>query len=465
MGKSTNSLSLVAVPPIRDFYFSPQRLSWLGAQAFVERLSQTEKNLSLCVAPTNTASITQVSLPSYFNYLKPFLHLPLPKEFSFFKGFYQLGGSPKEFAKTVAAKNPKKVYISNFAYSYSDDAIAFAKEIKKLLPDVKLIIGGAGTSVHPDYFKQTSLFDAIQIDDPTDKLPTLLSTIRLNKNEVKLVTILSKGCPRSCNFCSNHLTQGKRFNHIDEQQLIALLKRKKRELDDKNLVCKQFDIEDDNLLLDKAFFFFALEAIHRFFPTATILFENGLDYMLLEEKDIDFLKQYNVNQLNLALASATSKTLINLERTSNIDKLLRLSNYAYKLSISPIIYFICGTKYDSPSHIIDAFNFIKEAKALPGISLFYPVPKLLHFEELSQFKYGESHKTLSAAAYPWSNNLSTKTMVSAFILSRIFYHHQKSTYFKSKKTSSEIANIDPSFFENLGLDMELIYRFFNSKII
>lgn len=465
MGKAANILSLVVAPPIRDFYFSRQRLSWLGASALASRLTNLGHNVKLLIAPTSTANITQVPLPSYFNYLKPFLNLPLPKEFSFFKGLYRLGPSLKDFAKTVASYQAQNIFISNFAYSYSDDAIKLATLIRQLQPDVNLTIGGAGTSVNPDYFLQTKLFDSVEIDKSCSALPTVLSEIPLPKNEVKLVTILSKGCPRSCSFCSNHLTQGKKFSHISEQQFLSLLAQKQKELTDKNLVCTQFDIEDDNLLLDKKFFLFVLKAINQYFPQAKIFCENGLDYLLLDETLIDLLKEHNFTQLNLALASVSPNTLLNLERKSNMDKLLKICNYANKLSIKPIVYFICGTKYDTPLHVIKAFKFIKAAKALPGISLFYPVPGLLGFEDFSIFKKGESHKTLSAAAYPWSKTLSTQTMVTSFILSRIFYNHQNSKYYFGRSNLSQYQNLTPTFFENLNLDMELIYRFFDSKII
>lgn len=441
----------------------------------------------------NRSKSVKKELPAYMRYLKPFLNSDEIGPTAGFSTYSQLGTDHNILAAEIAALHPEIILVSSFAFAYADDAINLSKELRTLLPTVKIIAGGAGVCAYPEYYLQMGEFDAVFTGEAEDILSlfdnmshpiiegkkncqpeAIITRIPIKKKQFKLNTILSRGCPKRCSFCSNYMTQGRTFRKVKLDDLETQLHIQRLWLDENNMNCSHFNIEDDNLLIDRAFFFDTISLIRKYFPNSILSAENGLDYMLLRDEDLTFLAQNNFKQLNLSLSTATLSQLEKLERGGNPDRLKAIAQKARKLDLFPIIYFICGLKNDTEEQVITNLLYLAETKALSGISLFYPVPGLPGFTDKTLFNPMESHKTAGSAAWPWSKSLSTSQMLTAFRLSRILNlsisnrrseideallnaMRIKGTILSYKKTDKN------TFFSPAGMDQSLICRFFNYK--
>jgi len=87
-------------------------------------------------------------------------------------------------------------------------------------------------------------------------------------------------------------------------------------------------------------------------------------------------------------------------------------------AIPSVTYFICGFREDTLATVAANLRYLAKVNTTIGISLFYPVPGIDGFESKKIFDEVSSTLSLGSAAWPWNQSLSTKTMITAFRLSR-----------------------------------------------
>lgn len=448
----------VITTPIADFYLTPHRITSLGTEivaAILRRMTITVEEFH----GARECTRQQLPLPKPLAYLKPHILQGEKGKCSFFSAFYHFGTPFEVLAENIGAYNPSICFISCFAFCYAEPTLLLAAAIKKTLPGVPIAIGGAGVTVHPAYFLRSPHIDFTLSGEAEIALPSFInyffdgsktieqvpglryrtttpsSTVQFtpirhtlaheiepaiacaeeSSQRITFTTSLSRGCPSSCKFCSNHLCHGRPFRHLSlatfSQSLDTLLPR----ATNKKVT---INFEDDNLLAEYSFFMNLITLCKERFPAVTFRAENGIDYRLLTKERCDELMNAGFAQFNLTLGSVVPSTLSQEHRSHNLDRYEMVVARARQRNIPTITYIICGFPHDTKSTIAANLHYLKQQPTRIGISLFYPIPGITGFEDISQFDCRPPLLGMGSAAFPWSTTVSTATLITAFRLAR-----------------------------------------------
>jgi hypothetical protein len=176
--------------------------------------------------------------------------------------------------------------------------------------------------------------------------------------------------------------------------------------------------EDDNLLFNKEYCFDVMRVFGESFREPSFLFENGIDYTLLSPGLIDRLAKAGVAKFNLSIGTADPASAKRENRPLDLDHYQEVAAAIGKRSIPCITYFICGLEADTKESVARTLAFLHSQPTSIGISLFYAVPGIKGYEDLSRFDGLSPLLCCGSSAYPWNGTLSTETMITAFRLSR-----------------------------------------------
>ncbi len=446
----------VAIPPIRDFYTTPHRLSGLGAHAVHQLLIKNGVQSVLLNFPAMSKKGTALPLPDELGYLKPFIMETEHGPISFFTGYRHFGPSFESCAGMIAGETPDMVFISCFAYAYAQEAVGLAAEIKRKIPDIMICAGGAGVTVSPGYFSESGKIDYILTGEAEISIPRFIRNLtakrpgnagipevysaRMHCSEqykkeavhtgpedmepataitletarhVHVSLTLSRGCWKSCRFCSNHLTHGREYRQLPKQiidSIISNLPSGKKLL---------INLEDDNLLHDRKYFLSFLRKVHDSGRDALFSAENGLDYMLLDGPLVRELAGLGFRQFNLSLGSMDESILKRENRSAALAHLGDMTHAVHGLGLPSIVYFICGLEGDGPALTCETLLFLHRLPALTGISPYYAVPGIRGFEERGIFQGIPPRLCAGSSAWPWNGTMSTQELITAFRLARL----------------------------------------------
>jgi anaerobic magnesium-protoporphyrin IX monomethyl ester cyclase len=392
-------------------------------------------------------------------YLRPFLIEGETGNLSFFTNFRHFGPSLEQCVSEVEGFKPDLCFFSIFAFCYGDEAIELAGRIKKRLGSLPVVFGGGAVCANPHYFLKRSPIDFVltgeaeislnrfvaELSRPEpnfSKVPNLqwkedgeirTSPLALvpsgDQIEVGLVkssessrtltvsASLSRGCPKKCSFCSSHLVFGKSFRTVPLDQISKAIDRF---LIDHNAITKQIviNIEDDNLLADEPFLKSVVLALQKQIPGVKFIAENGIDYSFITPELCEWLIQNGMEKFNLSLASLDPDILQKRRRFLHLETFEGVIGMLATHGIPSVTYFICGFKEDTIETTATNLTYLANKETLIGISMFYPVPGLPGFSDLTVFDSAPSSLCLGSAAFPWNNSISTETMLTAFRLSR-----------------------------------------------
>lgn len=473
----TNVHAVIVVPSVCDFYFTSHRFSSLGAHILYNLLLKNKIRVTLHNFPLQRLSGKVIDLPKEIAYLHDHI-IPSEKgKLSYFTQYQRFGDSPEECAAIICKSSPNICFISSFAFSYSYDAIALAKNIKLIDPAIPIVFGGAGPSAYPDYFirdpnidfviageaevsiepfinafiyesieykdvpnlyyknesicflrnrlkKDTLCASSVEIHAPelklfseSDQIATLISKVYETKKSIFYSTSITRGCSKTCRFCSNFITHGNTFRTIPLHKMrdtvasfSSIENREKKRI--------YVNFEDDNLLLDAEYFINILKIFKQSNAEISFFAENGLDYSLLTPELLYSLIHFGMIKFNLTIAS------INRDIAEMESRVLLLNQYKNVVAtlarenISCITYFICGFKNDTKDTIAKTLAFLADNPTTIGISLFYPVPGIQGFENLKYFDRFPPYCYNGTSAYPWNSSLPTSSLITAFRLSR-----------------------------------------------
>ena len=451
----------VASPPIRDFYTTRHRLSALGACAVHEILRGNGHESVYFNFPPEREKGTKMAMPAELSHLEPFI---IPGEYgpvSFFTEYRHFGPAMKICAERICSSSPDMVFISCFAFAYALESLELAREVKRIMPHVVTCIGGAGATVFPEYFFIKDTIDYIITGEAEISLPAFLremeqgggpmikipgvfftgnnyenfdlplahtgeggiipvmaKTLETTKH-VHLSLSVTRGCRKSCRFCSNHLTHGKKFRKIPAEKIVEGVGRLPG---GKRLF---INFEDDNLLQDKNYFISLLKEIRAMRKDALFSAENGLDYMLMDPALVEELAGLGFRQLNLSMASMSRAQTDRDNRPASLARLRGIVHAAEKSGFPSIIYFICGLDGDTPDHTCDTLLFLDGLPAVAGISPFYAVPGIHGYTARDIFRGLSPRLCAGSSAWPWNSTLSTKEIVTAFRLARFINFRKK----------------------------------------
>jgi anaerobic magnesium-protoporphyrin IX monomethyl ester cyclase len=514
---STNSVirAVVAIPPVCDFYFTPHRFSCLGAQILCNLLSNIGIKPLLHVFPLSLLKSEVIDLPQEISYLNNHIIRNETGKLSYFTKYQRFGPSAEECATIISKESPDICFISSFAFSYSYDALSLAKHLKKTSSSLQIVLGGAGPSAYPLYFiRDTNIdfvlvgeaevsiklfldafinksigyedvpnlywkndgninFDTRPVFSDSNQIDIFISKTYETKKSISFSTSLTRGCNKTCKFCSNFLTHGNTFRTVPFEKVLKAIKSFSsiENAEKKNIF---INFEDDNLLLDTEYFLKVLKSFKKVNPEISFLAENGLDYSLLTPEVVNDLIDSGLVKFNLSLASIDPAILETEKRPLFLEHYKEIVATIATRNIPCITYFICGFKNDTKKSIARTLAFLANQPVNIGISLFYPVPGIHGFENLKIFDELPLYCCNSSSAYPWNGSLSTSTLITAFRLSRfvnlqkqkvkseietkivkmILEKHKLFTFVKTHQ-GMEISAVNPS-------DQELVEEFFNA---
>ncbi len=444
----------LAVPSIQDFYFSRERVSSLGARTVVGLIESTEHTCALFDFPSLVKKARSVGLPGELAYLRPFL-LPETGPVTFFTGYQRLGPPPEECARLLVASDPDILLISCFAYGYAGDAIDLAGEIKAIAPNMPIAVGGAGATVLPEKFMMSGLFEFVlsgaaeisllvflnEFDSGHpryERVPSLVwqadgaiqhsekggftagGDLRWvchvddsRRGRTRLSTSLSRGCPRRCSFCSNHLCHGRSYRKLP----LELVRTGFAAVSPGPGMHVNF--EDDNLLADTEYFMAVIGFAREIFDGPSFSAENGLDAGFLDEELLERLVLLGFGSFNFSLGSIDEEILRQENRSPSSSRIAVLTRHSASLGVPSVTYFICGLPGDTAETIVESLLFLHSLPTKIGISLFYPVPGLPGFEDAKPFLSRPPRLACGSSGFPWNGSLSTRQLVTAFRLARL----------------------------------------------
>jgi anaerobic magnesium-protoporphyrin IX monomethyl ester cyclase len=510
--------AIVAVPAIRDFYFTPHRLTSLGARTVSNILSNLKIEHSLLDFPATSKSSKKVSLPPDLKYLEPYIIEDEIGGTSFFSKYQRLGPSAEDCGEAIARLEPNLCLISCFAFCYAMETLELAEAVKKRRPGTIIVVGGGGPSAYPEYFCRHSAIDLVLTGEAEATLPDLIRALqagqpnfseipgcfwkrdglvvhsmlgqrystpqeldmvwtssRSRRGETVIATELSRGCPKQCRFCSQHLCHGTTFRTVPLEKVRDALRAISF---DENAESMRISVnfEDDNLLLDKEYLVRVMDLFRQKLGPCSFLMENGIDYALLTPRLIATLVNKGMSQFNLSLASADSQVMATESRDLNLAGYEKILATLQGLQVSATTYFICGLKGDTTETVASTLAYLASKHTRIGISMFYPVPGLPDFADRTRFDSTSPLLCAGSAAYPWNGAISTGTLVTAFRLSR--YINLTKSAGKSIKEQELISRIaaekklytlqrSKNSIEIIPvptMDTDLIRLFFSSKI-
>ena len=422
----------IVIPPITDFYYTPHRGAFLGARYVKNFLKKRGFVCKLFVFPNKKQKNTK--LPEELYYLKPYLE---KNDGLFFKGYKRFGYSHQKCKSEIEGFSPDRIILSLFAFAYAKEFLSFAGFLKKEFPEVPLFAGGSGITCFPEYFEKTGLFNAIFCGEIEAIGEDVLKALKgesggiimpsrfTEENELDFIiahtlstkrknyysSVLSRGCPKNCAFCSNFIVLGRSFRTVPIKKIEATIKHLK-------LKSANLNLEDDNILLAKDYLLEVLKMIKKSAPETTFSFENGIDHTFLEPDFVERLINLGVKQFNLSIGHIDKDILEKNKRSAHIERLIETVKLLEKKSIPCIVYFITGLKDDSFEKTMQTIKFLEKLPCLIGISPFYPVPGIAGFKNKKIFEEKSPILTKGSSFYPWNNSLTTEEMVNAFKIAR-----------------------------------------------
>ena len=426
---------LILIPPIRDFYFTPHRGSFLGAE-IVKRILTDKFKLKCEIL--NLINLRKkpkpIPLPHYLKYLERYLNRSF-----FFKNFYHFGVDPSKIKDILIKYSPDAIIISCFAFCYSEESIEIARIIKKMNNKIYLAVGGSGVTVFPEYFENTDLFDliicgefetvsenvyyhlinkksGIVVPDKFTESKDLIFILKPVFSTSKIQyysTILSRGCGKNCEFCANKLLFGKKMRIVPIHTIENELKRIK--FPDKKIF---INFEDDNILFQKEYLLDVLNVFKKINPNILFSFENGLDFTMLDENYCEKLIKSGIRQFNFSFVNLNKKILSESNRVNDIEKYNSITNFIKKFQIPIITYIIAGLKHDSFKNLIENILYLYDKTTIIGYSPFYPVPGIKGFENKDTFFNIPPGLMRGSAMYPWNKSLTTEELVKGFNIVR-----------------------------------------------
>lgn len=458
----------VVVPPVKDFYTTRHRFSGLGAAVLCRCLKQAGCQVASFDFPLHGKKPAILELPEALAHLRPYLVEDETGKLSFFTRYQRFGPDIAHCADKVLAFSPDLVFISCFAFCYARETLELACVIRELNPHVFVIVGGAGVSAYPEFFLRESAIDFAVTGEAEVSIGPLLAAIQAGQgdfrrvpnlywktdseimkpsgrrfteaedivfvmqktretaNAIYLTTSLSRGCPKSCRFCSNFLCHGHKFRTIPADTVrsgIASVELSEEQRGKTLFI----NFEDDNLLFAPEYFFEIIHIMKARFPGALFLAENGLDYTRLTPDLAERLAACGMRQFNLSISSIDAAILDREERKAELPKYLALVQRLSDLNIPCITYFICGFAGDTMETVVSNMVFLAGRPTRIGISMFYPVPGIPDFEDRRGFDNIEPLLCAGSSAYPWNRSMTTGQMITAFRLCR-FINLLKSEY-------------------------------------
>jgi radical SAM superfamily enzyme YgiQ (UPF0313 family) len=350
----------------------------------------------------------------------------------------------KELINEIKKINPKVLGIQLFSYDVSPSKI-FIKQVKNILPKIKIIIGGAHSTSEPlEVLNQFKDADYAFKGESEEGLPLLIYYLIKNKkinldkipgliwrknNEINVNNQLyskdldkygtpawdlidprtykeapqggflkeypyapistSRGCPFRCSYCTVHIVSGRNIRVRSVHHVIEEIKMLKEKYD-----VKEIHILDDAFTASKQRVIEFCKIIIADKIKIKFSFPNGIRLDSLDEEVLLKMKEAGVQDFNVGVESGSDKILDDMKKSLTTKIIKEKTNLIKKIGLESNGFFIIGYPTETREDIIRTIKFAKQIpikraqfslfKAYPGTDI---TNKLLEDKKIDKINY------------------------------------------------------------------------------
>jgi anaerobic magnesium-protoporphyrin IX monomethyl ester cyclase len=376
----------------------------------------------------------------------------------------------KYITKTLLNIRPQLVGLSSMAWQYTT-CIKLIRLIKQVLPEVKIVIGGYhATLMHEEIAASPEaalidfmvrgegeeacrrLVNALTGKDRLEEIASLsykidqhfvhnpqgelldLSRLKLPIRDKRRLTWgyhimnskvevmeTSRGCTRTCNYCSMRHMYGRTFRTFPIERVLA-------DLDDIYYTRKSHwaFVADDNLVLDPARVIEICDAIiARRYKNLHMVVQADCISMSRNEEMVSKMAQAGIQCVFLGIENASKKNLAAAHKGDIVDASRRAIAMCHKYGIMVVGGLIFGFPDDDEEDIIENYQFLKSIGSDTAYcQILTPYPKTGMRHDLL-----EQGLVTNPDDYRWYNgmwaNVKTKHLDSDQLQYLYWYHRQK----------------------------------------
>jgi len=376
----------------------------------------------------------------------------------------------KYLTKTLLEIRPELVGLSAMAWQY-ETSVKLIRLIKWLLPDVKIVIGGYhATLMHEEIAAAPEaglidfmirgegeeacrrLVNALEGKDRVEDIPSLsykngrrfvhnprgelldLSGLKIPIRDGRRLTsgyhvMLSKvevmetsrGCTRTCSFCSMKHMYGQTFRTYPIERVLA-------DMDDiyYNRRTRLIFVADDNLVLDPERVISICDAvIARNYKGLNLIVQADCVSMSRNEEMVRKMSQAGIKSIFLGIENVSKKNLAAARKGDIVEASRKAVHLCHKYGIMVVAGLIFGFPDDAETDIIENYNFLKSLDADSAYcQILTPYPKtVMRGQLLDQGLVTNRHD------YKWYNgiwaNVKTRHLDEKELQYQVWLHRQK----------------------------------------
>nr|MBF0221452.1 cobalamin-dependent protein [Desulfobulbaceae bacterium] len=375
----------------------------------------------------------------------------------------------KYLTKTLVRIKPDLVGLSAMAWQY-ETCIKIARLVKRILPDVKIVIGGyhatlmyeeisaAAESECIDFMVRGEgeevcrrLVNALDGRDTLADIPALsyrengqfihnprgenldLSTLKLpvrdkrrltwgyhiTYNKIELLET-SRGCTRTCNFCSMKHMYGRSFRAFPIDRVL-------KDLDDiyYNRKTRWAFVVDDNMVLNPSRVIELCDAIiAQNYKNLNLVVQADCVSMSRNEAMVKKMAEAGFKSVFLGIENASKKNLTTAGKGDICEASRKAIENCHKYGMMVVGGLIFGFPEDDEDSIVENYSFLKSIKADAAYcQILTPYPKT----EMREHLIGEGLVTNTTDFSKYNGlwaNVKTKHLDTALLQYLFWYHRQ-----------------------------------------
>jgi radical SAM superfamily enzyme YgiQ (UPF0313 family) len=376
----------------------------------------------------------------------------------------------KYITRILKKIRPDLVGLSSMAWQY-ETCVKLIKLIKQLLPDAKIVIGGYhATLMHEEIAAspEAALIDfmirgegeetcrrLVNALDGADRLEDIaalsyksngqfihndkgelldLSQLKLPIRDKRRLTWgyhlmnskaevmeTSRGCTRTCNYCSIRHMYGRNFRPYPIERILE-------NLDDIYYNCRTrwVFVSDDNLVLDPERVIKLCDAIiARKYKNLNLIVQADCISMSRNEEMVGKMSQAGIRSVFLGIENVSKKNLAAAGKGNIVNASRKAIEICHKYDIMVVGGLIFGFPDDDEDDIVENYQFLKSIQADTAYcQILTPYPKTGMRQSLI-----DQDLVTNMDDYKWYNgmwaNVKTKHLDSDRLQYLFWYHHQK----------------------------------------
>lgn len=345
-----------------------------------------------------------------------------------------------EAVESIEKEAADYIGISCLAVEYSKHAHALANEIKKIMPEVPVILGGVYCTLMPEHAMENRSFDYCVLGEGEFVLKKLLNGINRNqlpesldgiafriknqiviKPQVEFINDLdslplpalhkidfkkygyvnekfsisntrdalpvckiytSRGCPAGCNFCAVENIDGAMFRFRSVESILGEI-----EFMIESYGVKEIVFYDDNLLFNKTR---AKELFRQIIKRKyNIKFKPAnVAIYSLDEEMLDLMSEAGCTMLVFAIESASERVLSEIMgKPLSIKNVPHIVEYAKELGFRCAALFVIGNPDETWDEIQQTIHFAESLDIYVHFSIATPLPKTRLFKTAKEKNY------------------------------------------------------------------------------